>query len=131
MLVRQPNGKICICDWNGKIEQMNLTEDDYVEYCANKAREYVSNTDNIKNFGELIKMQNVSDKELKEMGSEKSFEELIKFVPLVPVHTQYIPINFETQGQCPNCGAIVVDGMGGTDEKCPQCNQMLKWNNGR
>lgn len=127
MLVRQPNGKICICDWNGKVEKMNLTEEEYVEYCANKAREFVSNTDNIYNFGELIKQQNVSDEELREMGSDKTFEELLKFVPLKPVSTQYIPMNFETQGKCPSCGTWVRNGMGGTDEKCSECNQMLKW----
>jgi len=57
MLIKQPNGKLCICDWNGEIEQMNLTEEGYVEYCANKARDFVKNSDNIKNFGELIKLK--------------------------------------------------------------------------
>ena len=31
MLVRQPNGKLCLCDWTGEVEQMNLTEDDYID----------------------------------------------------------------------------------------------------
>ena len=127
MLVRQPNGKLCLCDWTGEVEQMNLTEDDYIEFCANKAREFVSNKDNIKNFGELIKMKNVSDSQLKEMGSDKKFSELIKFIPCAPVKQQYIPVNFETQTLCPSCAAIVVNGMGGTDNKCKNCGQMIKW----
>lgn len=127
MLIRQPNGKLCMCDWNGEIEKINLTEEDYITYCANKAREFVSNQDNIKNFGELIKAKNVSDEQLKEMGSDKTFAELIKFVPCVPIRPQYIPVNFETQAICPSCGGIVVDGMGGTDKKCKTCGQLIKW----
>lgn len=127
MLIRQPNGKICMCDWTGKIERMNLTEDDYVEYCAAKAREYINNPDNIEHFGKLIERQKVTDEELKEMGSEKTLEELLKFVPRKPLHMQYISVNFETQGRCPSCGGVVVDGMGGTDDKCGRCNQLLSW----
>lgn len=67
MLIRQPNGKLCMCNWNGEIEKMNLTEEDYITYCTNKAREFVYNQDNIKNLGELIKAKNVSDEQLKEM----------------------------------------------------------------
>jgi len=60
------------------------------------------------------------------MGSDKVFSELIKFVPCAPVRPQYIPIYFETQAYCPSCGEIVVNGMGGTDQKCRKCNQMIK-----
>lgn len=127
MIVRQPNGKLCLCDWTGKIEQMNLTEDEYIGLCANKAREFINDKDNIKNFGELIKMKNVSNEQLKEMGSDKTFEELIKFVPCKPLNSQYIPINFETQGKCPSCGAFVVNGMQKTDKQCKKCGQMIEW----
>lgn len=116
-----------MCNWNGEIEKMNMTEEEYIEYCASKARAFISNKDNIKNFGELIKMKTVSDEQLKEMGSDKTFSEFIKFVPCAPVHSQYIPINFETQAYCPSCGEIVVDGMGGTDNKCKKCGQIIKW----
>jgi ribosomal protein S27AE len=131
MLIRQPNGKFCVCDWNGKVERMNLTEKDYIEYCANNARklamQFISDPNNISDFGNLIEMKNVSDNELKEMGSDKTFEELIKYVPLVPHDQKYISVNFQTQGKCPSCGEIVVDGMGHTDKKCGKCGQMLKW----
>jgi hypothetical protein len=127
MLIRQPNGKLCMCNWNGEIEKMNLTEEDYITYCTNKAREFVYNQDNIKNLGELIKAKSVSDEQLKEMGSDKTFAELIKFVPCAPIRPKYIPVNFETQAICPSCGGIVVDGMGGTDKKCKKCGQLIKW----
>ena len=35
MLIRQPNGKLCMCNWNGEIEKMNLTEEEYIEYFFN------------------------------------------------------------------------------------------------
>ena len=127
MLIRQPNGKLCMCDWTGKVEMMNLTEEDYVEYCANKAREFVNDEANIKSFGELIRLQKVTDKELKEMGSDKTFAELLKYLPLEPKHQQYAPINFATYGKCPTCEETVQDGMGLTHHQCPKCNQRLKW----
>lgn len=127
MLIRQPNGKLCMCDWTGKIEKMNLTEQDYIDYCTRKAKEYVMNTKNIKNFGELIEFQKVSDEQLREMGSDKTLAELLKFVPRKPLQTKYISVNFETQGICPSCGNIVVDGMGGTDKTCKKCGQILSW----
>lgn len=127
MLIRQPNDKLCLCDEHGRIIEMNLTENDYIEYCATKAKEFVKNEDNIKHFGELIKMKTVSDIQLKKMGSDKPFKELIKYIPENPVDTHYIEINFETIGKCPNCGADVVNGIGGKDAKCKKCEQMLKW----
>ena len=127
MLIRQPNGKLCMCDWQGKVEMMNLTEEDYVEYCANKAREFVNDEANIKNFGELISLQEVTDEELIEMGSDKTFEELIKYVPLAPYDKQYISVDFATYGKCPSCREYVQDGIGLTHHQCPKCNQRLKW----
>lgn len=116
-----------MCDWTGKIEKINLTEEDYIDYCTDKAREFVSNQENIKNFGELIKFEKVSDEQLKEMGSDKTLSELLKFVPRKPLDTLYIPINFETQGICPSCGKFVVNGMGGADKSCKNCGQILSW----
>jgi len=127
MIVRQPNGKLCVCDWHGKVEKMNLTEEDYVAWQADKAREFINNPDNIGNFGKLVERQVVTDEELKQMGSDKTLKELLKFVPLKPLGQQYIPVNFETQGKCPSCGSWVRNGMGGKDEKCGMCNQILEW----
>lgn len=127
MLIKQPNGKICICSYDGTVEKMNLTEDEYIAYCVELAKEESKkNLDSIQNFGKLIEKQKVTEEQLKEMGSDKSLSELLKFVPRKPLNTQYIPVNFETQGTCPNCGKIVADGMGGTDKKC-SCGQILLW----
>ncbi len=41
MLIRQPNGKICICSWDGTVERMNLTEDEYTAYCIGLAKEEI------------------------------------------------------------------------------------------
>ena len=127
MLIRQPNGKLCLCDWRGKVEMMNLTEEDYVEYCANKAREFVNDKANIKNFGELIRLQKVTDEELKEMGSDKTYAELLKYVPLEPNDQHYVSVNCATYGKCPTCGESVQDGIGLTHHQCPKCNQRLEW----
>lgn len=116
-----------MCDYEGNIEKFNLTEDDYVRICAEKAREYVNNEENIKHFGELIKHKNVTDEELKQMGSDKTLTELIKFIPQKPLNKQYVPINFATQGLCPVCGAFVSDGIGGTDKQCNKCGQLIDW----
>ena len=127
MLIKQPNGKICVCSYDGTVEKMNLTEDEYIAYCIELAKEESKNNlDSIQNFGKLIEKQKVTEEQLKEMGSNKQLSELLKFVPRKPLNTQYITVNFETQGICPNCGKIVVNGMGGTDKKC-SCGQILLW----
>lgn len=132
MIFRQPNGKLCMCSYNGKVQINNMTEGDYVEYCTNEARKFINNPDNILNFGKLIETSiefrtHISDEQLKEMGSDKTFLELMKFVPRKPINKQYVPVNFETQGKCPNCGGFVVNGMGGMDQQCKKCGQILKW----
>ena len=128
MLIRQPNGKICICSWDGTVERMNLTEDEYTAYCIGLAKEEIKkNLDGILDFGRLVAKQKVTDGQLKEMGSGKPLSELIKFAPRKPLNTQYVPINFEIQGICPHCGEVVIKRMGKTNEKC-KCGQFLKWN---
>lgn len=127
MLIKQPNGKVCLCSYDGTVEKMNLTEDEYIAYCIELAKEESKkNLDSIQNFGKLIEKQKVTEEQLKEMGSDKSLSELLKFVPRKPLNTQYIPVNFETQGTCPSCGKFVANGMGGTDKKC-SCGQILLW----
>lgn len=127
MLIRQPNGKICICSWDGTVEMMNLTEDGYTAYCIELAKEEIKkNLDGILDFGRLIAKQKVTEEQLREMGSDKSLSELLKFVPRKPLNTKYIPVNFATQGTCPNCGKFVANGMGCTDKKC-SCGQILLW----
>lgn len=127
MLIKQPNGKLCICSYDGTVERMNLTEDEYTDYFLELAKEESKkNLLDVQHFGKLIEKQKVTDEQLKEMGSNQTLSELLKFVPRSPLHTQYIPINFETQGTCPNCGAFVVNGIGGTDKKC-KCGQILRW----
>lgn len=44
-----------------------------------------------------------------------------------PLNQEYISVNFETQGKCPNCGERVVDGYSRIDKICPNCGAKLKW----
>lgn len=128
MIVKQPNGKLCLMSWDGSVEKMNMTEDEYVQYCIEKAREEAKNNlKDIKNFRELIEHQKVTDEQLKQMGSDRTLFELLKFVPRKPLQQQYISCNFETQGKCPSCQAWVANGIGGKIEKC-KCGQILDWN---
>ena len=47
--------------------------------------------------------------------------------PVEPLGVQWISVNFESQGTCPNCGKIVVDGYQRTDHNCPNCGIELIW----
>ena len=63
---------------------------------------------------------------LKEMGFDKPYNELVKFVPRRPQDTMYASCDFTTYGKCPNCGEKVQNGMRHRDEKC-KCGQLLDW----
>ena len=47
--------------------------------------------------------------------------------PVKPLGVQWIGVNFESQGICPNCGNLVVDGYQRTDHNCPNCGIELIW----
>ena len=88
-------------------------------------------------FGKLIEATVISgyiehtndipDNVLREMGFDKTYMELLKYVPRKPVNQSYAPCDFTTYAKCPGCGGVVIDGMGGTNDKCSCCVQMLKW----
>lgn len=132
-LIKQPNGKYCVIDYAGDVRHYNLTEQDIINMYIEDAKACVGAA---KHYGELINktvfigykesLNRISDKVLKEMGFDKTYDELIKFVPRKPLNTSYAPCDFTTYGKCPNCGESVQDGMGHTDEKC-KCGQLLKW----
>ena len=60
------------------------------------------------------------------MGFDRTYDELVKFIPRQPLNKAYAPCDFTTYAECPNCGTIVQDGIGHKDEKC-KCGQLLKW----
>lgn len=124
MLIKQPNGKYCFCSYIGLNKEMNLTEEDVINKYIESAKVAINNAEP---FGKLIETQNVSDEELKEMGSDKTYAELIKYVPLEPKNTRYASCDFATYGECPSCGDRVQDGIGLTHEKCSNCGQLLNW----
>lgn len=131
--IKQPNGKYCYFNHDGKVEKHNLTEQDitdmYIEFAKTKV-------DNAEHFGNIIsntvsnydsRVKAISNDVLKEMGFDKTYHELVKFVPRKPSDKRYVSVNFETIGKCPNCGEKVVNGMGGRDDKCGSCGQLLEW----
>ena len=134
-LIKQPNEKYCIVDYAGEVRNYNLTEQDIINMYIEDAKAHIGAAEH---YGNLIsktvgsgwreQINSIPDDVLKEMGFNKPFNELLKFVPLKPLSTQYVGCDFATYGKCPNCGKTVVDGMGHTDERC-ECGQLLKWKN--
>ena len=47
--------------------------------------------------------------------------------PVEPLYIQWVSVNMESQGTCPNCGELVVDGYSRTDKTCPVCGIKLMW----
>lgn len=132
-LIKQPNGKYCKVDYRGKLSFFNYTEQDIIDMYIKQAKEDMENAEH---FGKIIENieygdrcsveRTISDEHLESMGFDKTYDELVKFVPRKPLHQNYAPCDFATYGKCPNCGESVRDGMGHTDEKC-KCGQILKW----
>ena len=132
-LIKQPNGKYCCLDWMGAVVFDNYTEQDVINMYIENAKKDIGKA---KHYGEIIVrneygdskgMKMISDAQLESMGFDKPYKELVKFVPRKPINTQYASCDFATYGKCPNCGCGVRDGMGGTDEKCRVCGQLLRW----
>ena len=131
-LIKQPNGKYCSADYYGELEFFNFTEEDVINRYIKKAK---TDLEKSYHFGELIKRMEkadsydkkiINDKQLKDMGYDKSFKELVKYIPRKPRDTHYIVCDFATHGKCPTCGEKVVDGIGHKDGKC-KCGQLLDW----
>ena len=133
-LIKQPNEKYCIVNYAGEVVRYNLTEQDIIDMYIEDAKAHIGASEH---YGSLIKRtvgtgfvestHEISSDVLKEMGFNKTYNELLKFVPRKPINQSYAGCDFTTYGKCPNCGNTVTDGMGGTDEKCRGCGQLLKW----
>ena len=124
-LIKQPNGKYCIVDYAGDVRKYNLTDIDIINMYIEDAKACIGAA---KHYGNIIKeTKNISDDVLKEMGFNQTYDDLLKFIPRKPTHQEYAHCDFTTYGDCPNCGKTVMDGIGGKDEKCRYCGQILKW----
>ena len=124
MLIKQPNGMFCSCNWDGSNKETNLTEQDVIDMYIEKA---IADMNLAGSVMVLVERDGITHKELKEMGSEKTLQELKRYIPLMPTHKHYVGHDFTTYGSCPSCGTTVQDGWGYTEEKCSSCGQVLKW----
>lgn len=125
IIAKQPNGKYCIWDSDGKIH-INQTEEDYYNFALDEAKKSLNNPNYIYGIDHIIK--GVSDDTLlKQMGFDKPHSELMKYIPKLVTSQSYNPRDCETVGKCPNCGSFVSNGYGGTDLECKSCGQHLKW----
>ena len=132
-LIKQPNEKYCIVDYAGSIRRYNLTEQDIINMYIENAKAHIGAAEH---YGNLIKKtvseysektNDIPNNILKKMGFDKTYDELVKFVPRKPIDTQYASCDFTTYGKCPSCGRSVQNGIGLTQEKCRDCGQLLKW----
>lgn len=126
MIFVQANGKICILERNDLV--CNLTEEEYVEYEKKKAEEYArEKLKNPNTIGDVLKYKQITNKQLKAMGYDKTYEEMMKYIPKRVERCGYSGRDCTTYGKCPTCGTSVQDGIGFTEEQCPKCGQMLDW----
>ena len=132
-LIKQPNEKYCIVDYAGDIRRYNLTEQDIINMYIEDAKACIGAAEH---YGNIIaktvnsysgETNDIPNNILKKMGFDKTYDELVKFVPIKPINTQYAPCDFTTYGKCPTCNGSVQDGIGHKDEKCSKCGQLLKW----
>ena len=132
-LIKQPNEKYCIVDYAGSIRRYNLTEQDIINMYIENAKAHIGAAEH---YGNLIaktvssysgKTNDIPNNILKKMGFDKTYDELVKFVPRKPIDTQYASCDFATYGKCPSCGRGVQNGIGFAEEKCRKCGQLLKW----
>lgn len=134
MLIKQPNGKYCDIDYQGRVKFLNYTEQDIIDMYIEKAKEYINNAEH---YGKIIENiecgdscrieRTIYDEHLELMGFNNPYSELVKLVPRRPMNQSYASVDFAIYGMCPCCGGTVQNGMGGKDDSCKNCGQVLKW----
>ena len=126
MIIKQPNGKICVVEMHTIL--CNLTEEELIEYEKKKAEENVKfMLQNPCNISDIIKFRKISDEQLRDMGYDKTYEEMMKYIPKRVIESSYYGRDCTEYGKCPTCNAPVQNGIGYTDYKCRKCNQILEW----
>ena len=137
-LVKQPNGKYCDVDFYGRLEFFNCTEEDILRIYIDRAkRDMARAMENVGHYANIIKNIEygkqcekegyATNEELKLMGFDKTYDELIKYIPREPIDRFYFGRDFTEYGKCPSCGNNVENCMGRADEKCRKCGQLLEW----
>lgn len=126
MIFKQPNGKYCVVETYDLLH--NLTEEEFIEHEKHKAEEHAKfKLQNLSNINDVLKYRKITDKQLKEMGYDKTYAEMMKYIPKRVTGGTYVGRDCTTYAKCPTCEAPVQDGIGHTDNKCSKCGQMLEW----
>lgn len=133
-LFKQPNEKYCCISFNGGVIFSDYTEQEVIDFYTKEIKKRIKQAGsageiikNIESNESIYHHRILSDDQLKAMGFDKPYSELVKFIPRTPLNKNYVSCDFATYGKCPNCGKQVQDGIGHTDKQCP-CGQVLKWN---
>lgn len=132
-IIKQPNGNYFVA--RAKVGPLkNATEQDIIDIYIEMAKEDIEKAEHYGKFIEANESADTygrtkpfTDSDLKEMGFDKTYKELVKFIPRDPRNKSYAPYDFATYATCPTCGKKVQNGIGLTHEKCPECGQLLKW----
>lgn len=134
-ITKQPNGKYCIINYDGEIEHYNLIEQDIIDLYIEEVKKSINESEpssyiissTVNGYSICEKIIRRPDDTLKEMGFDKTYDELVRFVPRRPTNTGYSDHDCTMYGKCPSCGNVVQNGMGFTQEQCSKCGQILKW----
>ena len=108
-----------------------MTKEEYIKYILEDTREYLERQFEENDFASiqsLLKYKTLSDEQLNLMGYEKTYEEMLKYIPKCVTDKTFVPRDCTTYGKCPTCGSEIQDGIARTDNPCPKCNQVLLWN---
>ncbi len=132
-LIKQPNGKFCSMEYNGKMRFVNYTEEDVINMYIEQAKKDMKNAERCEVIIERLVSHDkhnggmVDKDQLASMGFDRPYSELVKYIPRKPLSQHYVGHDCTTYGKCPNCGKGVQDGIGHKDKKCGYCSQLLKW----
>ena len=82
MLLKQQNDLFCYYDVSTL--KINMTKEEYIEFMLNDTKKYLERQFEENDFASiqsLIKCKTLSDEQLKLMGYEKTYDEMLKYIP--------------------------------------------------
>lgn len=133
-IAKQPNNKYYLNrydkDYN-RYYKINLSEDEAIKYVSDLLLQKIKQIqESDVSHGSQIKYfidAKLEECEYEKIGFNRPVSELKKYIPAKPLNQFYVACDFETVAKCPTCKESVRNGMGGKDEKCTHCGQILDW----